>query len=552
MYKNLGKMTALTLSASLVLAACSTSGGGKSEGGSGEDGEDKQVLNLSAASDIPTMNSALATDSASTSVLGQTQEGLYSLGKDDKIEEGVAEGEPEVSEDKKTYTIKLREDAKWSNGEAVTAKDFVFAWQTALNPETGSEFAYFLYDIKNAEAINNGDKKVDELGVKAVDDQTLEIELEKPVPYFQQLLTFPTFYPLNEKFYNEQDGKYGTSEDKTLYNGPFVLNNWETESKYQLTPNEEYWDKEAVNLDEVNFQIVKDVQTGINLYETGKIDITGLSAEHVDSYKEDENFETDLRASTFYFVFNLENETLKNENVRQAIAQSIDKEKYVSSNRNNGSKAYDKFTPSELVESEGGEEYTEGVDAPYSYNPEAAKKAWEKAKEELGKDEITIELLTFDQDSAKTDAEYFQSQLEQNLDGLSLKIKQQPFKQKIALEDKGQFDISFSGWGADYPDPLSFLQILTTGNNQNSSGWSNPEYDKAIESAKGDLATKPEERIKALQEAEALMLKDVPVMPLYQTGAAYLQQPYIKDYHRHKFGVDFSLKTTSIEGKESK
>ena len=292
--------TASTLALTLALAGCSSTGNSgdsaSKEGGEGSD--EKKVLNLSAASDIPTMDSSLATDQVSFYIMNQTQEGLYRLGEDDKAVDGIAEGEPEVSEDSKKYTFKLREDAKWSNGDPVTAKDFEYGWKRTLDPETASEYGYIMYDIKNAEAVNTGKKKVDELGIKAVDDYTLEVELEKPLPYFKELLTFATFYPLNEKYVEEQGDKFGTTEEKTLYNGPFELTDWETESKFKLVPNEEYWDKEAVKLDEVNFQVVKDPQTAINLYETGKIDIVGLSAEHVDNYKEDPNFNTELRTST--------------------------------------------------------------------------------------------------------------------------------------------------------------------------------------------------------------------------------------------------------------
>ena len=544
--------TASTLALTLALAGCSSTGNSgdsaSKEGGEGSD--EKKVLNLSTSSDIPTMDSSLATDQVSFYIMNQTQEGLYRLGEDDKAVDGIAEGEPEVSEDSKKYTFKLREDAKWSNGDPVTAKDFEYGWKRTLDPETASEYGYIMYDIKNAEAVNTGKKKVDELGIKAVDDYTLEVELEKPLPYFKELLTFATFYPLNEKYVEEQGDKFGTTEEKTLYNGPFELTDWETESKFKLVPNEEYWDKEAVKLDEVNFQVVKDPQTAINLYETGKIDIVGLSAEHVDNYKEDPNFNTELRTSTFFMRFNQNDEIMANKNVRLAINKAIDREKYVKSNLNNGSVAYDKLTPKEFVKGPDEKDYVDGVESELAYDLEGAKEAWEKAKKELGKDEIEIELLTYDSETSKTDAEYFQAQLQKNLDGLSLKIKQQPFKQKLALESKGDYQLSFAGWGPDYPDPMTFVDMFVTDGAHNQMEWSNSEFDKLVKDAKGELADKPEERWAAMQEAENILLEDAAIMPMYQAGAAYLQQPYIKNYQRHKFGADMTFKHVDIEGKE--
>ncbi|TDM13338.1 peptide ABC transporter substrate-binding protein [Macrococcus bovicus] len=535
-------------------AACSSGGGdnkdASKDASSGSGGGEKQVLNLLEGSDIPSLDSSIATDQVSFNVFNQVYEGLYTLDKDDKAVPGVAEGEPEKSEDGKTWTIKLREDAKWSNGDPVTAKDFEFAWKRTLDPKTASEYAYAMYDLKNAEAVNSGKMKPDELGVKAIDDHTLEIQLESNVPYFKELLAFGTFMPQNEKFVKEKGDKYGTSKEDVIYNGPFVLNDWKTEEKFQLTPNKEYWDKDKVKLDEVNYTIVKDQQTGLNLYTTGKVDRVGLTAEQVSKYKNDPNFSTELQSSTYFMRLNEKNKDLANKDLRLALAKSIDKEKYVKTLLNNGSEATDSLTPKDFLKNEAGEDFHDGIKSPLNYDTAAAKKAYDAAKKELGKDKFDFELLTYDADTSKKDAEYFKDQIETNLPGVSITIKQQPFKQKLDLESKGNYDIAFSGWGPDYPDAMTFLDMFVTGGPHNQMNYSNKEYDKLIKEGKTTLLDDPEKRWTTLQDAENLFLEDAALIPMYQRGAARLVQPYVKNYVTHKFAGDTTLKETYIEGKK--
>lgn len=535
-------------------AACSSGGGddkdANKDASSGSGGGEKQVLNLLEGSDIPSLDSSIATDQVSFNVFNQVYEGLYTLDKDDKAVPGVAEGEPEKSKDGKTWTIKLREDAKWSNGEPVTAQDFEFAWKRTLDPKTASEYAYAMYDLKNAEAVNSGKMKPDELGVKAIDDHTLEIQLESNVPYFKELLAFGTFMPQNEKFVKEKGDKYGTSKDDVIYNGPFVMNDWKTEEKFQLTPNKEYWDKDKVKLDEVNYTIVKDQQTGLNLYTTGKVDRVGLTAEQVSKYKNDPNFSTELQSSTYFMRLNEKNKDLANKNLRLALAKSIDKEKYVKTLLNNGSEATDSLTPKDFLKNEAGEDFHDGIKSPLNYDTAAAKKAFDAAKKELGKDKFDFELLTYDADTSKKDAEYFKDQIETNLPGVSITIKQQPFKQKLDLESKGNYDIAFAGWGPDYPDAMTFLDMFVTGGPHNQMNYSNKEYDKMIKEGKTTLLADPEKRWTTLQDAENLFLEDAALIPMYQRGAARLVQPYVKNYVTHKFAGDTTLKETYIEGKK--
>ncbi len=535
---------------STFLAAC---GGGNDgdEGGDTADqgaaGEERaQVLNLIETSEIPSMDSTLATDSVSFNVMNNVFEGLYRLGENDEPVLGMAAEEPTVSEDGKTYTFTIR-DAQWTNGDPVTAQNFEYAWKKALNPDTGAEYAYIMYDIKNAAKVNSGELPVDELGVKAVDEKTLEVTLETPVPYFTALLSFATFYPQHEGFITEQGDQYGLEANTTIYNGPFVLSDWKHEQSFQLKKNADYWDAETVQLEEVNYNIVKDTSTSVNLYETDKADITGLSAEFVDKYKSDENFKTRADTSVFFLRFNQANEVLANVNARKAIDSGYDKQGLVDVLLNNGSMPAYYLVPADFVTGPDGNDYRETNGNFGAFDAAKAGEYWATAKEELGKDTFELELLNYDSESSRKIGEFLKEQLETSLPGLTVTISQQPFAQKLDLESAGDYDMSFAGWGPDYPDPMTFIDMFVTDGAHNQMGYSNPEYDKLVEQAKGELLSDLDARWTALLDAEKILFEDQAISPMYQRGTSYLERPYVKDVLRHSFGADSSLKWAHIE-----
>ena len=297
-------LLSLTLVLSVFLAACSGGDDKASEGSDkpAENTDVEQVLNLINGDAIPSMDPSMATDEYGFQFLGATMEGLYRLGEDAKVEKGIAESH-EVSTDGLTWTFKLREDAKWSNGDPVTANDFVYAWQRAVNPDTGSEYGPYMMGgvIKNATEISKGEKKLEELGVKADGDYTLVVELANPTPYFESLTTFGTFLPLNQKFVEEKGDAFATSSENLLANGPFVLENWEsTAQKWNLAKNDTYWDAGTVKLEKINYVVVKDAQTMVDLYEKGEVDRASLSSDLVDQYSSDEDYTIKADNSVFY------------------------------------------------------------------------------------------------------------------------------------------------------------------------------------------------------------------------------------------------------------
>ncbi|QWU46149.1 MULTISPECIES: peptide ABC transporter substrate-binding protein [Bacillus] len=557
--KKMKKLTAVVvpvLAMSVALTACSGSGGEKKTTTTSNSGEEKksdikyaakQVLNRTENQEIPTMDTSKSTDTLGAQILGNTMEGLYRLDKDNKPIPAAAESSTK-SEDGKKYTFKLRKDAKWSNGDPVTAKDFVYGWQRLLDKNTAAEYAFIAYYIKNAEAINKGEKPGTELGAKAVDDYTLEVELEKPVPYFLNLLAFPSYYPLNEKFVKEKGDKFGLEADTTVYNGPFVMSSWKHEQGWQLKKNDKYWDNKTVKLEEINYSVVKEVATKVNLYDTGSIDFTLLSGEFVDKYKSNKDeYGEYAESSTFFLRLNQkrngQDTPLKSKKLREAIALSVDKKGLANVILNNGSKATDQLVPKGLATGPDGKDYQDTFKNGLKQDTKKAAAAWEEAKKELGKDQVTIELLSYDDGTAKKIADYVKDQIEKNLKGVTINTKIQPFKQKLKLESAQDYEISYAGWSPDYADPMTFIDMFESKSPYNQMSYSNPKYDEMVQKAGNELLSDPKKRWEALGKAEKLFLEeDAGLVPLYQTGRSYVMKPNVKGVVKHNISPEYSFK----------
>ncbi|MDF2085766.1 peptide ABC transporter substrate-binding protein [Bacillus pseudomycoides] len=507
--------------------------------------EEKKVLQLTETGEIPSLNSLKVTDAVSFNVLNNVMEGLVRLSKNDEVIPGIAQ-KHEISKDGKTYTFHLR-DAKWSNGDPVTAHDFVYAWKQLVNPETGSEYAYIMYDVKNAEKINKKQIGLDELGVKAQDDKTFTVELEHPVPYFTKLLCLPSFYPINEKYAKEQGDKYGLEANKTLYNGPFTLSEWKHEASFTMKKNNQYWDKKEVKLDEVNYQIVKEISTVVNLYQTDKVDRAVISTEFVDKYKNDKELKQYTDSVMYFFRFNENVPILKNKNARLALSMAFDKKGLATSFLNDGSVPANYYVPNGFLKGPDKKDFRETTTEFNKTNVNKAKEYWEKAKQETGTNEVTLEMLNYDLENFKKVGEYIKEQLEKNLPGLTIKVKLQPHSQKLALEKKKEYEMSLSRWLPDYPDPMTYLEVFISESGVNNTGYANAEYDALIKKTKMELGNDEKARWKAMQDAEKMLLDDAVIAPVFQHGLSYLQKPYVKDLYVHQFGPATSLKWADVK-----
>ncbi|RWZ55150.1 peptide ABC transporter substrate-binding protein [Halobacillus fulvus] len=555
----------LALVLSLFLAACS--GGDDSETGSEGEGTDttetdsegsdeasgdsEQVLNIMDSAEIPTMDASLATDAVAFQWLGSTTDGLYRLGEGAEPEPGIAT-DHEVSEDALTWTFNLREDAVWSNGDPVTANDFVYAWQRAVNPDTGSEYGPYMMNgvILNAEAVSAGDMPVEELGVTAVDDYTLEVQLEKPIPYFESLTTFGTFLPLNQAFVEEQGDQYALEAETLLSNGPFVMTEWNHGEGWTLEKNQDYWDAENVQLEEINVRVVKETATGVNLYETGEVDRAGLSAEFVDQYSSSDEYRIEEEPVLFYVKMNQENEILSNVNARKAIQMVIDRQGIVDVILNNGSLPSVGHIPANFVSHpDSGEDFRELSGDLIETNVEEAQQLWSTAKEELGIEEAELGYLGGDSEVAQNMDAYIKDQLEQ-LEGLTVNVESVPFQVRLDRDTAMDYDLQNSGWGPDYIDPNTFLNMFVTDGANNKTGYASEEYDSLIAEANNELALEPVERFENFLEAEQLLIQDDAVIaPLYQRASAQLWKPYVQGVIVNPMGPDYTYKYAYIEGK---
>ncbi|MBK5473734.1 MULTISPECIES: peptide ABC transporter substrate-binding protein [Bacillus] len=532
----------MALVTSLLLTACNN------KANKSDTEAKKQVLNVTVSEEIPSLDTTKTMDGTSAHVMQNIFEGLYVLDDQDQPIPAVAKSFKR-SEDGKKYTFDLRKDAKWSNGDSVTANDFMFAWKRAINSETASQYAYMLFYVKNAKEINKGTMPLDELGVKVINDYKLEVELEQPIPYFLQLLALPIYLPQHESFLKEQGKNYALEPSNLIYNGPFVLEKWKHEQEFQLKKNATYWDQKKVKLDEINFQIVKDTMTVVNLYEAGDLDRVPINSQFVDKYKGNKELHMSSDPGIAMLRFNEKNNALANKKVRQSISLALNKKDFVTHFINNGAKPASGLVPVGHVNEETGKDFRKENGDLSPYDLQNAKKIWEEAKEELGVDEVKLEFLTFEQDNAKRMAEYIKGDLEKNLHGLTIQIKQQPFKQKLQLEQTGDYDISMVNWGPDYKDPISYLELFTTSNPNNKMNYSNPHYDELIKKAKNDLILDQKKRWEALREAEQVILEDAAVAPLYHIGSAYVQKDYVKGIEKHQFGGVYTYKNAYIDNK---
>ncbi len=270
--------------------------------------EGKQIIRLLSTSDIPTMDHSKATDTISLEVMANVLEGLTTLGAGDQLLPGGAESW-QVSQDGTVYTFNLAKDAVWSNGVPVTASDYVYAWRRLADPATQSQYQSMIETAKiaNYQAVISGAAPPESLGVVALDDYTLQVKLEMAVPYFLKLMSFPSFYPLNQAFVEAQGERFGTSSDSVLYNGPYIISQWQSGYGYSLTKNESYWKKATVLNDGITFRVVKDTLAGVNLYEKGEVDRAEIKGEFVEQYLDHPHFKIEEDVAIFYLVFNVGN-----------------------------------------------------------------------------------------------------------------------------------------------------------------------------------------------------------------------------------------------------
>lgn len=544
MKKVLGSLLVVT---AILVTACGSKPETKKEESTKEV---KQEINVVSVGELSTLDSALYTDVNSSDMIGQATEGLYRLDKDGQPELAIASAEPKVSDDSLVYTFTIRDDAKWSNGDDVKAEDFVYSFKNVVDPDYGSTSSNQMDIFKNGRNIREGKEKLDNFGVKAVDDKTLELTLEYPIPYLNQVLVGTPFMPKNAKFAEEKGKDYGTTSDNFVSNGPFLVKDWNgTNDTWTLEKNDTYWDAENVKLDKINVQVIKEVATAVSLFEAGEVDYTTISDTYAQEYKDSDKATFVPKALVGYLSPNQKREVTGNVNVRKAFLQAIDKEQFATEILGDGSLALNGFVPQNFAtDPETKEDFRAENGDLLPYDVEAAQKSWETAKKELGKDTVELELISADSGTAKKTIEFVQGQLQENLPGLTINIKSMPLQNRLDFQNQGEFDLVFGTWTPDYSDPINFLEFYDSKGGLNTAKYENPDYDKGLEEARYDLATEPAKRWgKLLSLEKTLVEQDAAVLPLYQGSVGYLKSDKLQDIQVFPFGRTVSYRLAYVK-----
>ena len=480
-------------------------------------------LNVMLETPVESLDPQQATDGTSFEVIADYTDGLMQMDADGKSVPAIAESY-DVSTDGLTYTVHLRKDAKWSNGDPVTAADFVFGWQRAVDPSVASEYAYMLSDIgqvKNAAEIIAGKKDKAELGVKAVDDTTLEVDLVAPVSYFASLMYFPTFYPVNQKFFETCADTYGTSPETTLSDGAFVLDSYEpAATQFHLTKNADYYDAQRVKLAGLNYQVIQDSQQALMSYQTGTLDMTLVNGEQVDQVKDDPAFKAVGAGYLWYVSPNIAKvPELANQNIRMALTMAIDRASIATGVLKDGSTPTFTAVPPQFATGPDGSDFsadqTKFADV-CAFDAAKAADYWKKGLQELGKTSISLDMTVDADDAPQKVAQVLKEEWEQELPGLTVNLVIEPKKQRVQDLQDGNFQLGLTRWGPDYADPMTYLGMWVTNNSNNYGLWSNKDYDDMIaECTTGDLAMDAQGRWTKLFDAEKLVMDNAVIFPIY-------------------------------------
>ena len=544
-------------SAALALTACggssssvtasSASGTASSAAGTAQGG----TLNIMLETEVQSLDPQVATDGTSFEVIADYTDGLMQMDADGAAVPAIAETY-DISEDGKTYTFHLR-DAKWSNGEAVTAADFVFGWQRAVDPATASEYSYMLSDIGqvvNAAEIIAGEKPVTDLGVTAVDDKTLEVQLNVPVSYFLSLMHFPTFYPVNEAFYNTCKDTFGTSPDTVLSNGAFKLTDYQpAATAFTLEKNPDYYDADKIALDSLAYQGIKDSQQARMSYQTGALDMTLLNGEQVDQVKDDPEFTSVGAGYLWYISPNIGGvPDLANENLRKAINFALDRDAITGDVLKDGSAPCYTAVPPQFATGPDGSDFSADQTkfAEFcAYDADKAKEYYEQAKTELGKDSFTFNMVVDADDAPQKVAQVVKEQLETTLAGFTLNLTVEPKKQRVQDMQDGNFEIGLTRWGPDYADPMTYLNMWVTGCSNNYGLWSDAEFDAIIaDCTTGAYITDAEARWNAMYDAEKIVMDQAVIIPLYTKANANMIKTGVEGIEFHPVALNRVYKNT--------
>lgn len=529
----------LVLLLSLVLMVGCGSGGATDTGN--EETVGTSVVRVAQDIDLATMDHHIATDATSFIAQSMMLSGLYALDENNAPVPELAV-DTQISDDGLTYTFTLA-DAKWANGDPVTANDFVFSWRRLADPATASEYQFIVNTINllNAGEVIAGNKPVEELGVKAIDDKTLEVKLALPCDFLLSLMAFPPFFPLNQAFYESQGDQYGLEYDNLLACGPYVMDGWTPGNSWTFVKNENYFRNDETNdrVDRVEFKFIQDTQSAMLEYQQGNLDVVSLTGEQVDAYSGDPEFNQRLQGYLWYLSINFTVDKFNNDNLRNALAYGIDRDTIATNVLKDGSVGADGIIPIALASGPDGGDFRDTAGEVTVYDPAKAQAFYEDAKAELGGD-VTIDLMFEDTEASKAVAEYIQNNWETNCPGLTVTLNSKPKKTRLDLMNHQEYEVALTRWGPDYADPQTYIELFISTNEDNNVGrFKNDEYDKLVYDATvGEDCADSQARWQDLLEAEKVLIENNGVIPVYQNGGAIMIKSKVKGIEFHSAGVD--------------
>ncbi|HYF75371.1 MAG TPA: peptide ABC transporter substrate-binding protein [Candidatus Nitrosocosmicus sp.] len=550
MKKSLVFTLAMVLILSIALTACGTKTADTPAAPTpGEQAKEPQELTINLFQEAESLDWQEMSSTGSIQIYNWVMEGLTRSAGKGTVKPGIAE-KWETSTDGKVWTFHLR-DAKWTDGTPVTANDFKYGAMRALDPKTPRDYTYFLYDIVGAEEYSTGKGSAEQVGIKVIDDKTIEYTLKQPVTYFDYLVSFPTYAPVQQAFAEKVGDKFNTETECFLTNGPFKIESWQREAEMVFVKNPEYWDAASIKLDKVIGLMITETSTEFNMYESGELDHTiqldadqksAMTKGSVGNYSE---------GSVWFFDFNCTHPVLKNKNIRKALTYAIDRQSFIENVARQPWKPATAFIQPDIIPDVDGKTPWRAAKPSYfkDNDVETAKALLAQGMQELGLTTLPkMKFMCNDQSIAQTYAQAFQEMWKKNL-GIEVEIEPVPSAVRIDRQQAHDYDISLGGWGPDYPDPMTDLDLYVTGAGNNDPAYSNPEYDALIKAAKAepDKAKKYE----MMRKAEDILMDDMPIGPLYYRYRDYAVREYVKGFVRDSFAPDIQFIYAWIEGKSN-
>jgi len=553
----------LAVCMTLALAACGGSSTTTTEpaansgsSNSGSSASASAPADTSSASGTKTVSVGITTTQASIDpvnasdgfyvmLLGNILGGLYCVDDNNVLQMDLAES-VDVSDDGLVYTFTLR-DTKWSNGDPLTANDFVFAWRRLADPTSGTQYAYLVEEanIKNGTAVAAGEMDPTELGVAALDDKTFQVTLEIPTPYFESLTAFSPLCPLNEKFVTEQGRNFAMSKDNYIYSGPYMLSEWDVASNtISMVKNPNYWDAANVDVDQVNFQQIVDPQTGAMSYENGDLDRVTISGNLVSQYATSPEFSSALGVFNWYIYFN--EDAVPNQKLRQAIGYSVDREALTNNIMRDGSVPQYNLLMTGLYTDANGNDFNDACGDHYVVDKEKAKALWAEAQQEGAQDHL---VLTYEEDTAIVSnvAAFVQSEIETTLEGFTVELQCIPKSNRIENMQNGNYEAALHRWGPDYSDPSCIMALYTSNSPYNYTNWADAEFDAMNTECSTTLVLDNEARWNKYIEAEHRVMDAAVSVPLYQVAEAVLNRSTVHGITNHLTGVSCYYKFVTVD-----